>query len=99
MFSISIPPPPPTSPLSISKVINQLKLNDESQEIFLIKCQSSSQNLFNRQFSYDDLCSSISEVYESDVGHNLLFNYCNLLLLVFLCKKLILGLGDLFPCF
>ena len=38
-----------------------------------------------------------------DVGHNLLFNYCNLLFLVFLCKKkkknVILGLCDLFPCF
>ena len=36
----------------------------------------------------------------SDVGHNLLFNYCNLLFLVFLCKKnVILGLSDLFPYF
>ena len=26
-------------------------------------------------------------VYYSDVGHNLLFNYCNLLFLVFLCKN------------
>ena len=36
----------------------------------------------------------------SDIKHNLLFNYCNLLFLVFLCKKnVILGLGDLFPYF
>ena len=26
------------------------------------------------------------QVKGSDVGHNLLFNYCNLLILVFLCK-------------
>ena len=31
--------------------------------------------------------------------HNLLFNYCNLLFLVFLCENVILGLGDLFPYF
>ena len=34
-----------------------------------------------------------------DARHNLLFNYCNLLFLVFLCKNVILDLGDLFPCF
>ena len=36
-----------------------------------------------------------------DVGQNLLFNFCNYLILLFLCKKkknVILGLGDLFPC-
>ena len=34
-----------------------------------------------------------------DARHNLLFNYCTLLFLVFLCKKVILGLGYLFPYF
>ena len=36
----------------------------------------------------------------SNARHNLLFNYCNLLFLVFLCNKnVILGLSDLFPYF
>ena len=45
--------------------------------------------------------TSLFQVEGSDVGRNLLFNYCNLLFLVFLCKKknVILGLSDLFPCF
>ena len=44
--------------------------------------------------------TSLFQVEGSDVGHNLLFNYCNLLFVVFLCKKnVILGLSDLFPYF
>ena len=45
--------------------------------------------------------TSLFQVEGFDVGHNLLFNYCNLLFSVFLCKKknVILGLGDLFPYF
>ena len=31
--------------------------------------------------------TSLIQVEGSDVQHNLLFNYCNLLFLVFLCKK------------
>ena len=44
--------------------------------------------------------TSLFQMEGFDVGHNLLFNYCNLLFLVFLCKKkVILGLGELFPYF
>ena len=47
-----------------------------------------------------NLRTSLFQEEGSDVGHNLLFNYCNLLFLVFLCKKkVILGLSDLFPYF
>ena len=38
-------------------------------------------------------------ITKRDARHNLLFNYCNLLFLVFLCKNVILDLGDLFPYF
>ena len=39
------------------------------------------------------------QVEWSNVGHDLLFNYCNLLFWYFYVKNVILGLGDLFPCF
>ena len=39
------------------------------------------------QISKMNLRTSLIQVEGSDVQHNLLFNYCNLLFLVFLCKK------------
>ena len=38
------------------------------------------------QISKTNLMTSLFQVEGSDVGHNLLFNNCNLLFLVFLCK-------------
>ena len=57
--------------------------------------------MWNRKFQISkmNLRTSLIQVEGSDVQHNLLFNYCNLLFLVFLCKKRYLDLGDLFPCF
>ena len=51
------------------------------------------------QISKMNLRTSLFQMEGFDVGHNLLFNFCNLLFLVFLCKKRYLGLGDLFCCF
>ena len=39
------------------------------------------------QISKMNLRTSLFQMEGFDVGHNLLFNYCNLLFLVFLCKK------------
>ena len=44
------------------------------------------QNIKNSQGDNTDQTSPILES-ENDARHNLLFNYCNLLFLVFLCKK------------
>ena len=41
-----------------------------------------------------------SSQLKNDVGQSLQFNFCNYFILVFSCKKkVILGLGDLFPYF
>ena len=45
--------------------------------------------IWNGRFKISKVNSrtSLFQVEGSDVGHNLLFNYCNLLFLVFLCKN------------
>ena len=81
------------TPYEEFKFQNQIKLLKHSKYLFI----------WSRRFQISTINSrtSLFQVEGSDVGHNLLFNYCNLLLLVFLYKKknVILGLGDLFPCF
>ena len=51
------------------------------------------------QISTINLRTGLFQGEGSNVGQNQQFNFCNYLILVFLCKKVILGLGQLFHCF
>ena len=90
---------------------NYMKTNEKEIQvdlfISLMSCKYGKKNkglkhskyllIWNKRFQIlkGNLRMSLFQVKGSDVGHDLLFNYCNLLFLVFLCKKnVILGLGD-----
>jgi len=51
------------------------------------------------QISKMNLRTSLFQVEGSDVGQNLLFNFCNYLIWYFYVILVILGLCYLFPCF
>ena len=74
------------------KFQNRIKLLKHSKYLFIWSGRF--------QISKTNSRTSLFQDEGSNAQHNLLFNYCNLLFLVFLCKKnVILGLGDLFPYF
>ena len=81
------------NPLLID-VANKLKVDEKKCSATLyegFKSLKHSKYLFiwsgRFQISKMNSRTSLFQVEGSDVGHNLLFNYCNLLFLLFLCKK------------
>ena len=61
------------------KFQNRIKLLKHSKYLFIWSGRFQISTINSR--------TSLFQVEGSDVGHNLLFNYCNLLFLEFLCKK------------
>ena len=81
-------------------IVNYMKIKEEEVQVAQLmtfrfgkktKKMKYSKHLFSWhgrfQISKMNSRTSLFQVEGSDVGHNLLFNYCNLLFLVFLCKK------------
>ena len=81
-------------------IVNYMKIKGEEVQVAQLmtfkfgkktKKMKYSKHLFSWhgrfQISKMNSRTSLFQVEGSDVGHNLLFNYCNLLFLVFLCKK------------
>ena len=80
-------------------IVNYMKIKGEEVQVAQLmtfkfgkktKKMEYSKHLFSWhgrfQISKMNSMMSLFQVEGSDIGHNLLFNYCNLLFLVFLCK-------------
>ena len=71
------------------KYVDESTTHNPQVSVDLLKMTMKYLFIWSRRFQISkiNLRTSLIQVKGSDVRHNLLFNYCNLLFLVFLCKK------------